>query len=185
MPPFLTIYTATHRRPHALARCLASVGEQTVADRIQHFVVVDHVGIGIGGVYAQVPTYAPAVRGEYVYLLNDDNVLASPTVVGELEAFVRLHDDPPPVIIGVVDIDGQRFPINDLMPRIGPIQSYVDLGNLIVRRDVWLDACHHYGRRYEGDFDFALYLWEMGHPFVNWPVLFATGHASHGATEHA
>lgn len=183
MTPFLSILTHTFRRPDALVRCLASVGAQTEVAHVQHVVAVDHVGIGVANVYADIPIYAPALTGEYVLLLNDDNALADPTVVADLMRLVEPSDPHPPIILGRVELDGQVFPINDLTPKVGPVQSYIDLANLIVRRDVWQAECAHYGRRYEGDFDFALHLWELGIPFLDWPRLVAIGSASHGAAE--
>jgi hypothetical protein len=47
MQPFLTLYTATYKRPQQLARCLASVAMQTLVNEIEHIVIPDHVGLGM------------------------------------------------------------------------------------------------------------------------------------------
>jgi hypothetical protein len=56
--PFLTFYTPSYRRPHGLAKCLASVQMQTIVSEIEQIVIPDHVGLGVGGMFAQVSRYA-------------------------------------------------------------------------------------------------------------------------------
>jgi glycosyltransferase involved in cell wall biosynthesis len=49
MTPFLTVLTPTYRRPVGLVACLESVWTQTAIDQIEQVVMVDHIGLGIGG----------------------------------------------------------------------------------------------------------------------------------------
>lgn len=177
--PFLSFFTPTYRRPRQLAACLESVRTQTWP--CEQVVIPDHVGIGIAGMYATVARYASALHGEYVHFLADDDRLASPQVVGEVRGFARAHGNPPVIVVRAIK-NGLSLPVTMSGP---PVQGAIDLGCLITRRDVWQAHANDYGRRYEGDFDFALALWNAGHAFVYADILFEVGPALHGAPEIA
>jgi len=175
--PFLSFYTPTYRRPRQLAACLESVRVQTVP--CEQVVIPDHVCLGIAGMYATVARYASALHGEYVHFLADDDRLASPSVVAEVREFALAHERPAVIVVRAIK--------NGLsLPRVmhgPPVQSEIDLGCLITRLDVWQAHADDYGRRYEGDFDFARALWDAGHKFVYADILFEVGPALHGAPE--
>lgn len=178
--PFVTFYTPTYKRPLGLARCLASVAMQTAVMDIEQIVIPDHLGVGIEGMYARVPQYVSAVHGEYVYVLADDDELASPAVVDDVRAWVFERGCPPIVLVGV-----QKGALLISQASWPPVIGAIDLGSMLVRADVWKAHAHEYGRRYEGDYDFAAALHRAGHAAVSCPVLFARGGQSHGVPEVA
>lgn len=183
MTPFLTFYTPTYQRPLQLARCLQSVADQSIVEEIEQIVIPDHIGRGVGGMYAQVPSYVSAVHGEYVHFLADDDVLADTTVVEELQLFVREYADPPAVVIVHVVKGGLNLPIRY---EGVPVQGCIDLGCFVVRGDIWREFAGKgaYTQRYEGDFDFGVALWDAGHAFVYNPeLLFMHGAISKGKPE--
>lgn len=179
--PFLTFYTPTYRRPQGLARCLVSVQRQTAVHGIEQIVIPDHLGRGIGGMFQQIQHYADAVHGQYVHILADDDALASPTVVAEVQAFAEAHQYPPVILVAVTK-GAHALPAGSPWP---PLCGSIDLGCVITRADVWKSHAADYGDRYEGDFDFAHALWAAGHPAVWCDVLFLTGGVSRGAAEAA
>lgn len=175
--PFLSFYTPTYRRPQRLAACLESVRVQTV--HCEQVVIVDHVGIGIAGMYATVARYASALHGQYVHFLADDDTLAGPHVVAQVREFAIAHDSPDVIIVRAIK-NGL------LLPRVmegPPVQGEIDLGCFIVRLDVWQAHANDYGRRYEGDADFGAALWAAGRRFAYCDVLFEVGPALHGQPE--
>ena len=183
MQPFITFLTSTFRRPAGLAACLASVGEQTAVEHIEHIVLPDHVGRGIvGGLFERLPQYADAVHGRYVHLLGDDDVLADRTVVERVMAFADAHDHPPLILVEAkkgpwfLPAPGEPWP-----PRLGR----VDLGCVITRADVWREHVGSYGKRYEGDFDFLLALYAAGIEAEFCDVLFMFGPIGAGRAEAA
>lgn len=182
MTPFLSIYTPTHGRPKGLAALMQSVGAQTIAAEIQHVIAADYAGVGIvEALYGWIDRYAESLVGEYVTLLADDDVLASPDSVAYVKAFAEAQGKPDVIVVEVVK-GGLALPLCDLNP---PVMGRCDLGNFIVRRDVWLAHVHDYGQRYEGDFDHAYAMWGAGRRFAYCPLLFAVGGASKGAVEMA
>jgi hypothetical protein len=176
--PFLTFYTPTFRRPQALAACMTSVAKQTDVAQIEHLIVADYVGIGIAGMYARVPQYAASVHGDYVHLLADDDELAHPSVVGQVHDFAISQGYPAIILVAVIkDGLGQ---IAGVWP---PVEGEIDLGNLIVRGDIWHRHCADYGKRYEGDADFARALFAAGYEAARLPLLFLRGGVRRGQPE--
>jgi hypothetical protein len=181
MPPFITLYTPTFRRPQGLARCFASVAAQTAVAEIEQIVIPDHLGVGVDGMFARVPQYAEAVHGEYVTFLCDDDVLVHPDVVALVRDFARAHDNPPLILVGThkgphIWPQGNPWP-----PQLGSI----DLNCGIVRADVWKQHVHVYAAsaRYESDWDFLNALYLAGVPAVWCDVVFSRGGVSRGAAE--
>jgi hypothetical protein len=182
MQPFISFYTPAYRRPMALAKCLASVGSQSAVDAIEQIVIPDHVGVGVDGMYGRVPCYATAVHGQYVHLLADDDVLAGPHVVAQLRERAERENFPPVLIVSAIK-GHLTLPLEDHGP---PICGRIDLGCLVVRRDIWQQHVSDYGKCYEGDFFMADALWKAEHRFVYArDITFLIGAVSRGAAEVA
>ena len=179
--PFLTLYTNTFRRPDGLAKCLASVGQQTAVDDLEQIVLPDHSGYGVaGGLFGRLPWYADAVRGQYVNLLCDDDVLASADVVAKVKAFAEDRQGPPLIVVNVQK-GSTVFP--GVPPEGEPICGSVDLTSYIVRADLWRAYLEKYEPVYEGDWWFAHALYRAGVPAAFCDVLWAIGAQSNGRPE--
>ncbi len=171
--PFVTFYTPTYARPGLLYNCERSVRAQTDQD-LQHLVIEDTVGIGIDGMYRQVQEHAGRVRGNYVYMLQDDDVLSDAEVVADFKAFVGRRW--PEVVICQILIGKRALPPETawgVAPRLGKI----DLGCYFVRADVWKRHARDFGPRYEGDYDFIAALWREGYRFDWWERIVAVKQA--------
>lgn len=163
----LTIYTPTYKRPLALKVCVDSISNQTHPQLIEHVIIPDEIGIGIDGVYRDVPNHLDKVHGDYVLFLADDEALCDPNFARKLYDFVEDKEYPQVVIIKA-DKMGRVLPELWLQePRMG----YIDLSCFIVRSDVWKANADKWGQRYEGDFDFIHALWEQGYTFEWWNFL--------------
>lgn len=171
MAPILTIYTPTYRRPGMLANCRASVEQQTARADVQHLVVVDEVGVGISGMYEEIPRRVPEMLGQYVYVLQDDDVLDDDEVVARLREVVAQQNLPAVVICRNRKWD-RVYPLAERW-RLRPFVGAIDLGSYIVRRDVFARHANDFGKRYTGDADFIIRLWDAGWPFYWWGEMFA------------
>ena len=182
MTPFLTLYTPTFRRPLQLAACLESVRVQTIAAEIEQIVIPDHIGRGVGGMFAKVQHYVDAVHGRYVHMLCDDDTLTDPGVVERVKACAEANGNPPVIIVSARK-GASIWPAGNPWP---PVMGHIDLGCLIVRSDVWKQHAKDYLPVYEGDYWFAKAVSDAGHPaFWAGEVLFVQGAVSHGAAEAA
>lgn len=184
MSPFLTIYTPT-LRPKNLLACMSSVKAQTLAGAIQHLIVPDYLGVGIVEAFYRWPAlYAPVVRGQYVVLMGDDDVLAADTAVEQLAHLAKSYDYPDVLIVSAEKGHLGRLPYASNGP---PVCGQIDLNCVVTRRDVWLQHVHDYGHRYEGDFDHIKAMWDTGRRIV-WTqetvaLLLSTGAVSKGRPE--
>lgn len=157
---FLTVYTPTFRRPRMLEECKRSVQVQTLP--CEHVIVEDTVGIGVGGMFADIPNHALKATGSYVLVLSDDNVLADPDVAVEMRDQAAGEPD---VIMFKGDLLGCVQP---LLWKHEPTVEKIDLSCFAVRRQVWQAHAADWGHRYEGDFDFIRRLWDVGYRFHWW-----------------
>jgi hypothetical protein len=178
----LSLYTPAYRRPQALLKCLASVAAQTCIADIEQVVFPDHIGYGVvDGLFGRMPWYAHVMRGQYVFVLADDDVFAATDVVAKLRTFAEAHDQPP-VIVVKAQKNEKCYPLNGWGSK--PERKRVDLSNYVLRRDIWLKHIGDYGMNRAGDFEHALALWPL-YPFAHLDLLFVRGAASKGAAEVA
>lgn len=159
-PPLLTIYTPTYKRPTYLEKCKQSVLRQTLATLVQHLIIPDEVGVGIGGMFAAIQEHTAEIKGDYVYVLQDDDYLAGGDVVEQL--FYWMGQGEPEVIMVKNIKGGYIFPLHW---RDEPRYRQVDLGNFIVRRDVFTENVGQFTPDYGGDYHFIHHLWEEKYKF--------------------
>ena len=97
-PPFLTIITRCCKRPAGLARAIESVQTQTDKDFEQVF-IVDEVGKGLTWANRQFHEQRMRAEGEYVFVLDDDDVLATPDFVTRLKECAAQWDMPDVILL--------------------------------------------------------------------------------------
>jgi hypothetical protein len=148
--------------------CRQSVRVQCDEDWEQ-VVIEDQVGIGVAGMYREVRRHVDQVHGDYVYMLQDDDMLVDPRFVAQLRKFVEATKWPEVVIVKI-RAQTRELP---LIWREAPRLGRIDLGNFVVRADVWKAHAADFGQRYEGDFDFIMNLWDCGYRFEWWPRVVA------------
>ena len=161
MTPFLTIYIPTYKRPVMLAKCLASVAAQTDQD-LEVVLIRDEIGIGIDGMYGDIPNHLDEVHGQYVFVLSDDNLITSTEFVHDLKVIVKIFA--PEVIIFKNEIVGTLPSIWNAAPQEGQI----DLSCFAVRADIWKDNAGKWGKCYAGDYYFIRSLWDQGYSYYWW-----------------
>lgn len=177
--PALTLLTYTYKRPLALSRCKQSVCAQTCQD-VQHLIIEDSIGLGVGGMYADLPKHVCEISGDWVYYLQDDDRLAHEEVVSDFTAYLQKLDSVPDVVIVRNEKGGHIFPVRWYA---APEMGFIDLGNFIVRRDVFTANANFFGHRYEGDYDFIRTLWDRGYKFEWYDRVFSICQISRGMPE--
>jgi hypothetical protein len=184
--PFLTILTATYCRPAGLAALLKSVHQQTIAHEIEHIVLPDYIGVSPNdAVYGRLPWYVDAIRGEYVHVLGDDDVLAAPDVVARVKAFARAIGNPPVVRLKCQKGD-QVYPLGGVHS-VALKEGDVDLCNFIISREAFVSCMKRY-QPYVCDWGFVQlledYLNETVHKSVEAiDMLYAVGKVGGGRPE--
>lgn len=165
----ITFYTPhLTSRPRNLAACRASLDKQTDQD-FEQVVIEDAVGIGIPRVLEAIRYNLDKINGQYVYVLQDDDRIVNPHFISDFRLLAQKYDAPP-VVIGKSRKYKLHLPLNW---RGAPGLSQIDLGNYIVRADVFKANAHRFGVRYQGDYDFIRALWDLGYEFSWWDYMIA------------
>lgn len=160
MAPFLEVVTRCYGRPTLLANNIASLSAQTCKDWMQRF-VVDTVGRGVGWANENLTTVAEELVGDYIWLLDDDDVCIRETLVEDLQAIADEHD--PDVIMMRMD-HGPR----GVLPDIGywgepPVHGHIGCSAYVVRREIWQAHAWAWSPGvYHSDFAFIKAIFESG-----------------------
>ncbi len=176
---FLQVITRTFgQRPRMLARNQASLASLSDPDWEQTL-VVDDVGRGINWANANLAEI-PAT-GEYVWVLDDDDVCALPELVATLKAL----RGPAVIVMRAEHAFFGPLP-HDSNWGQAPVLGDCGWSNFFVRGDVW-EAQRPYLRQcdvYEGDYRWAAHLWGCC-PDWAWHKVMAARYpqASRGAAE--
>lgn len=169
--PFLEILTRCCRRPAMLAANQASLATLTSPDWTQSL-LVDDVGRGIGWASQNMGAYAPHLVGDYIWILDDDDLCTCNTLVVELKAITRLYR--PEVIMLRMD-HGEMGVLPDITTwRLRPQLGHIGVSAYVVKRSTWqAHAGAWASARYESDFDFIDSIWRSN-PVVYWHACIAS-----------
>ena len=170
---FLEVITRTYKRPTMLAACGASLLRQTDRD-FEHVILHDETGIGIAATYECLRSHEP--KGEWVLVLDDDNVILDESLIEKLK--IQASDGAE--IIWLTCKIGNRILPDTREPMLG----HVDMMNIVVSKAVWMRHRMDFGARYEGDWDFIASVSQIGYQqgFVQ-SVCAQTQRVSHGKPE--
>lgn len=177
--PALTLFSYTYKRPLALSRCKQSVYSQTCQD-LEHVIIEDKVGLGVGGMYKDLPRHVDVISGDWVFYLQDDDILAHEQVAENFVNYLGSLEEMPDVIMVRNEKGGRILPT---YWQRAPEMGFVDLGNFIVRADVFKANAHRFAHCYEGDYYFIRALWDMGYKFAWYDRLFSICQISQGRPE--
>lgn len=180
--PMLEVVTRTFRRPTMLAANKASVADQ-VGGSVKHTILVDQFGAGVPAANAGLATFEPV--GDYVWILDDDDVCIYPHLAVDLARIADTHRNPPAVIVrmdhgslGVLPHDG--------IWGVAVHEAGIGTSGIITRRDVWMQHRQAWASaRYASDYDFIAAVWAACGPQIVWHDVVASRvqRISHGQPE--
>jgi hypothetical protein len=187
--PFLTIVTGTYRRPIMLRRNMASVQAQSDQDVEQVFLEGDDQS-GIDGFHRRLAENQERYRGQYIYILPDDDLLVDLEFVGGLRTIVEEWD--PDVIM--VKANKLRLGILPDAMTWGqwPVLGHVDILNYVVCAPLWKRFSASFAKRdhpyydgaYAGDFSFIYDVFSTNPRVLWWDrVVARSQRISHGRPE--
>lgn len=155
--PFVSFVTRCYERPAQLLRCLTSISRQTDAD-YENVIIVDEVGAGVeaaNGFY-DLPENRARVRGQYVHLIDDDDIISDTEFVATIKDIATQNGMPEVIVIRVKHPNGIILPTRKMWMKSEPIGGHIGGSSVVVRRDIWLQHIHCFGddEVYWGDFVF-------------------------------
>lgn len=162
--PFLEILTRhLSSRPTLFERNQASV-DQLGGDWVQT-ILIDDNHQGVNWANRQLRDYGPDLIGDYIWILDDDDVCIRPTLVEELQAIAAESD--PDVIMMRMD-HGPRgiLPDGDHWGGL-PAHGHIGCSAYVVRRSLWQACADAWRDVYYADYEFATALFAQD-PAVEW-----------------
>ena len=166
MPPFLEVLTRTFgKRPRMFAINQSSLWAQTDSDWIQT-ILMDAEARGINFATEQMAAYADRLVGEYIFCLDDDDMLICPTLVADLKCLAA-EFDPDVIMLRMDHGGGVVLPDDDTWGQ-PPVLGRIGCSAFVVRRAVW--AAHAGAMvpgHYASDYDFIRSIWDAA-PRVYW-----------------
>jgi len=143
--------TRTYKRPQLLAANCESLFRQTSFGWWQQTYLADDEGRGIGWSYRNMAAYAPNLVGLYIWILDDDDMCASDSLVDDLKDIVAAHN--PDVIMLKMD-HGPRGVLPGKNWQRPPVMGDIGCSAFVVRREIWQRHAQYFSDSYAGDFDF-------------------------------
>lgn len=180
MTPLLEVVTRCYKRPAMLAANQVSLARQTDSDWTQTL-LVDEVGIGVVAANAELATVHPV--GRYVWVLDDDDLCVSDTLVADLRTIVAEHD--PDLIFVRFDHHWLGVLPPSYNWRNMPICGGIGGSGVIARADLWLRCRGEWATgRYESDYDYVLHAYNSaGKVYWHDAVVGKVQRISYGAIE--
>ncbi len=165
MPPFLEILTRCYKRPRMLAVNHESLRQQAVNSWWLQTFLVDDVGQGIGWSYVNMAAYAPKLKGNFIWILDDDDMCICPTFIEDLEEIAAAHH--PDVIMVKMD-HGPR----GILPRLSwqkrPALGDIGCSAFVVQREVWQAHAPYFPADYNGDYAFIASIFDEDDYEIYW-----------------
>lgn len=129
----MEVLTRVYKRPQRLAINRESLRRQTDGDYVQSF-LVDDVGRGISWSHENMGAYAPNLVGDYVWILDDDDMCTRHTLVAELKSIVAEHS-PDVIMVKMEHTDSVVLPAHTWGKE--PEYGQIGVSAYIVRRKLW------------------------------------------------
>lgn len=158
---FLEVVTRTFvgRRPDLLLRCHLSL-RKLESDDWSHRVLLDMQRMGVAHANRELANLE--AHGEWVWVLDDDDVCCHPGLIGDLRWMVdTLCPDAVIVRAQWAQREGLVLPPDELWGK-RLIEGTIGAPCVITRRDIWNQYRGCWGARYAGDFDYINGLFDAG-----------------------
>jgi len=145
--PFLSIITRCYQRPTALQKNQDSIILLNDKD-VEQILIIDEIGHGLHEANKSFGKYKELAKGKYVFILDDDDYLVNPNMIGELK---KIHTDQCPDIIFVrMKIGGAIFPKKGCWGA-APSSGSICTGCVVVKNKLFQEFIHHFGTPRCGD----------------------------------
>jgi glycosyltransferase involved in cell wall biosynthesis len=153
---FLSIITRCYKRPRMLEKNMLSLRMQTNQDFEQLF-LKDEAGYGIGWANKQFYRHRNEPKGDYIYMLDDDDMLTDPEAI---ETMYSISIDDPELIMFKFDCGPWGIlPTDEMWAAQWPKVTHVGTPCFVTRRDIWHQYIREFGAPTAGDYHFLRAMW--------------------------
>jgi hypothetical protein len=154
--PFLSIVTRHYyKRIEKLKKHIQSVISQNDND-YQHIIIEDFEGIGSHKANLMFSQNKEKVKGKYVFMLDDDDVLITPDFVKDIKRIAEENYFPEIIFIRMdrSEAEAPMIPTDLVWNEKKMHINHIGTSCFVVRGDVWMDNIHNFTAEQTGDFEF-------------------------------
>lgn len=161
--PFLSIVTRNHPdRQSLLERCVESVNNLRDKD-FQHIVIKDTLGSGIPHANSLFYANKHYVTGEYVFVLDDDDILITNDLVDDMKLVAR-EQGYPDIIFIMMDLYSNLIPTPHVWSKDKMIPGHIGSSCVVVRNYLWQrNIANFKTTETPGDFNFIKSIFSNSH----------------------
>lgn len=154
---FLEVVTRCYKRPEMLRHNQESLHAQTCTDWTQSL-LIDEIGRGVGWSYQEMARRSDELSGDYIWILDDDDMATRITLVAELKQIAEAHN---PDVIMVKMNHQERGILPSYTWQSYPIIGDIGVSAYIVRREIWQQYAGEFARGdYSNDYYFIAALFD-------------------------
>jgi len=178
---FLTVVTRKHpKRPNLYLQNMESLLRQTDRD-FYHMVLLDKIGKGVAFANKSLYVNSPAITSDYVFILDDDNVLINDSFVADIKAIVKEHA--PDVIIIKGTRKNKVYP-TDVVWKNKPQFAHIDMANFVVTKEVYQKHASKFCINQGADYNFITDVFKQNYKIFWQDKIYSTALAvSYGKPE--
>jgi len=162
--------------------CRNSVLAQKDPD-FDHIVIKDMIGVGFARTNGYFYEYRDLIHGQYVFILDDDDVLVTDDFVSDMKKIAKENDNPGMIFVRMW-ISDHTYPthVDWKVPKL--TINHIGTSCVVVRNDLWKEKIKNFLQRKAGDFFFIESIFNSK-PTIFWQDKFysKTMKVSHGKPE--
>lgn len=162
--PFMSIVTRHMlSRPVMFQQNVDSVNMQDNQD-LEHIIILDDAGLGSGRANIMFYRNMDRVSGDYVFMLDDDDVLVTPDFISDMKGIVKGNDVD--VIMIRMMLNGELYP-TPIVWKKQPIMNHIGTSNFVIKNAVWKKHIRNFLPIQTGDYNFIRTVFDS-RPKVTW-----------------
>jgi hypothetical protein len=150
--PLFSIVTRHYvKRPRMFKKCCESVDSQLVKN-YEHIIIKDEIGIGSLKANGLFFANKDKIKGKYVFMLDDDNILIDNMFIGDMKVIIKEKN--PDLIFIRSNLGGMIHPLPETWKKPNLLVNHIDTANVVVKQSLWKENINHFSEIQTGDFNF-------------------------------
>lgn len=162
---FLEVITRCYKRPKTLELNKQSLLKQSDQDYKQTF-LIDDIGIGVPKANRGLHLVAPKLTGDYIYILDDDDVIDYPYFIEDLKIGCSILN-PALIIVKFYCINYGILPPNDMWYK-KPELSKISMSSFVTRKDIYQKYSDYFHEATAADYNFVTNVYDFEKENVFW-----------------
>lgn len=186
--PFLSIITRRHGQRRPKGWQVNQSNMRRLKGDFEQITITDKKGMGLHYANMSFVLACPYIRGKYVYLLDDDDLINNPEMIPVLQEIAE-KENPDVIVFRMIIKNGMNnnlYPTEACWRAKKPMLAHIGGSCMVVKADVFKRHIHHFGHPRFGDFYFLDHMYKTGKLKWHWhyEIMAETGgRPSHGKVE--